>query len=99
MITIPLLNGASNAHQSFEAQCGDNLLQFTVDYITDSGPAWSMNVSLADVTLMSGLMLEPNAILTETYMLSIGKLIFVGDEVTLDNLGTDNSLVWMSDDE
>ena len=99
MITIPLLNGAANAHQTFDIQLGDNLLTFTLNYITVYGPAWSVDISLDDVELISGTMLEPNAVITDNYNANIGRLVFVGADVTLDNLGVDNKLVWVSDNE
>lgn len=99
MITIPLKNGASNAHQLFTIQLGDNFLQFTLNYITIAGPAWSVDISREGVTLISGAMLEPNAVITDGYEAGIGKLVFIGDDVTLDNLGVNNRLVWVSDDE
>ena len=99
MITIPLLNGANNAHQQFTFQLGDNFLQFTVNFVTLAGPSWSVDISREGVELISGAMLEPNAIITDNYNADIGRLIFVGDDVTLDNLGVDNKLVWLSDDE
>lgn len=99
MITIPLKNGASNAHQVFTIQLGDNFLQFTLNYITIAGPAWSVDISREGVTLISGAMLEPNAVITDGYEAGIGKLVFIGDDVTLDNLGVNNRLVWVADDE
>lgn len=99
MITIPLLNGANNAHYEFTIQLGDNFLQFVVNYITESGPSWSVDISREGVTLINGAMLEPNAIITDNYNAGIGRLVFVGDDVTLDNLGVDNKLVWVSDNE
>ena len=89
MITIPLLNGAVNAHQEFDKQLGDNFLQFTINYVTLAGPSWSVDISRAGVSLINGAMLEPNAIITDNY----------DADVTLDNLGVDNKLVWVSDDE
>lgn len=99
MITIPLLNGAENKHQKFTIQLGDNLLSFIVNYVATAGPAWSVDISREGVTLVSGAMLEPNAVITENYNAGIGRLVFVGSAVTLDNLGSDNKLVWVSDDE
>jgi len=99
MITVPLLNGASNAHQQFNIQLGDNLLTFIVNYITVAGPSWSVDITREGVTLISGAMLEPNAVNTDNYNAGIGRLVFTGAAVTLDNLGTDNRLVWVSDDE
>lgn len=99
MITIPLLNGAANAHQVFNKQLGDNFLQFTINYVTLAGPAWSVDISREGVVLINGAMLEPNAIITDNYDADIGRLIFTGEDVTLDNLGLDNKLVWVSDNE
>lgn len=99
MINIPLLNGASNAHQSFSIQLGDNFLTFVINYVTEAGPAWSVDISREGVLLISGAMLEPNAIITDNYNANIGKLVFVGDDVTLNNLGVDNNLVWVADYE
>lgn len=99
MITIPLLNGAANAHQRFTIQLGDNLLEFTLNYVTVYGPAWGVDIAREGVTLISGAMLEPNAVITDNYEAGIGRLIFVGADVTLDNLGVDNTLLWAADDE
>lgn len=99
MITIPLLNGAANAHQVFNKQLGDNFLQFTINYVTLAGPSWSVDISREGVVLINGAMLEPNAIITDNYDADIGRLIFTGEDVTLDNLGLDNKLVWVSDNE
>lgn len=99
MITIPLLNGAADAHQQFDIQLGDNLLQFTVNYVTVAGPAWSVDIVREGVTLINGAMLEPNAVITDNYDADIGRLVFTGLDVTLDNLGIDNKLTWVSDNE
>jgi hypothetical protein len=94
MMVIPLNGGAANAHQVFTIQLGENFLQFTLNYITIAGAAWSLDIDREGVRLISGAMLEPNAVITDNYNAGIGKLIFVGDDVTLDNLGINNSLVW-----
>lgn len=99
MINVPLQNGAANAHQLFTMQLGDNLLEFTINYITLAGPAWSMDISREGVPLVIGAMLEPNADVTLVYEADVGRFIFTGDEVTLDNLGSANKLTWVSDDE
>lgn len=99
MIDIPLQSGAANAHQVFTMQLGDNLLEFHLNYITLAGPAWSMDVYREGVQLIAGAMLEPNAVVSFGYEAGIGRLVFTGDEVTLDNLGSANKLTWVSDDE
>lgn len=95
MIEIPLQAGAANAHQTFSMLLGENLLEFTLNYITIAGPSWSLDVRQNDQILMVGAMLEPNTEITSVYSLDIGKLYFVGKDVTLDNLGRDNALVWV----
>ena len=98
MIEIPLQGGAVNAHQIFTMQLGENTLDFTLNYVTlyDS---WSLDIERDDVSLVNGAMLEPGSDIIKTYNAGIGKLIFVGDEPTLDNLGSANHLVWVPDDE
>lgn len=96
MLEIPLVGGSVNAHQVFTMQLGENLLNFEIDYITSlDAPAWSMNIYKNDVPLVYGAMLEPGSDVVDFYVAGIGRLIFVGDEVTLDNLGSDNHLLWL----
>ncbi len=98
---IPLLAGAINSHSIFTIQLGDNLLEFTLNYVGLAGPAWSLDMSREGVLLAAGMMLEPGAVITQPYELddSIGRLVFTGLDVTIDNLGIDNQLVWVSNDE
>ncbi len=98
-VGVPLKNGASNAHQIFSIQLGDNFLEFTLNYITKSGPAWSCDISREGILLIAGAMLEPGAKITDNYEADIGSLYFIGSDVTLDNLGVNNKLIWSSDDE
>lgn len=93
MITVPLAGGAVNSHQQFNIQLGENFLQFTINYITRFNE-WSVDIRREGVLLIAGAMLNPNAEITKNYNAGIGKLVFVGDEPTLDNLGQSNSLVW-----
>lgn len=92
---IPLQGGAINAHQFFTIQLGRNLLDFTVNYITSlDAPAWSMDISKSGVPLVYGAMLECGSDVIDLYDAGIGRLIVVGDDVTLDNLGVHSHLVW-----
>jgi len=96
MLTIPLAAGVDNAHQRFSVQLGDNLIAFQVDFISYlDAPAWSMNLVRGGVTLASGVMLEPGSDVIQSYQAGIGQLVFTGKDVTLDNLGIDNFLVWI----
>lgn len=91
---IPLRGGASRSHQTFSAQLGDELYDFELDYLTGVGQ-WSMRINRNGDLLVAGAMLQPNADIIEPWNLDIGRLIMVGNEPTLDNLGETNSLVWV----
>ncbi|EKT8868817.1 hypothetical protein QEM16_005367 [Pseudomonas putida] len=96
MITIPLTAGVGNAHQRFSVQLGDNLISFEIDFISYlDAPAWSMNLTRGGVRIASGVMLEPGSDIIQSYRAGIGQMVFTGKDVTLDNLGVDNSLVWI----
>lgn len=98
MIEIPLANGSANAHQRFGVTLGDNYLNFEIDYLSYvDKPAWSMNILRDGTPLVSGAMLVPGADVISTYRAGIGRLVFVGSEITLNNLGVDNHLVWVSE--
>ena len=95
MIRIPLLNGANNTHQKFSVRLGDNLLDFRVNFISYlKNPAWELCVYRDGAPLILGAKLEPGAEVSRGYRAGIGRLFFVGKEVTLDNLGVENQLVW-----
>ncbi|WKL65463.1 hypothetical protein Q1Z72_19440 [Pseudomonas qingdaonensis] len=96
MLVIPLLPGAANAHQRFSVQLGDNLIAFEVDYVSYlDAPAWSMNLLRDGSRIVSGAMLEPGSDIIQSYRTGIGQMVFTGKDVTLDNLGVENFLVWV----
>ncbi|MHA6160966.1 phage baseplate plug family protein [Pseudomonas sichuanensis] len=96
MLTIPLGAGAANAHQRFTLQLGENLIDFELDFISYLDvPSWSMNLVRDGSPIASGAMLEPGCDVIQSYRLTIGQLVFTGAEVTLDNLGIENFLVWV----
>lgn len=96
MLVIPLRAGAENAHQRFSVQLGENLIDFEIDFISYlDAPAWSMNLLRDSTRLVSSAMLEPGSDVIQSYRTGIGQLVFTGGDVTLDNLGIDNYLVWI----
>lgn len=96
MFVIPLRPGAINAHQRFAVQLGENLIEFEVDFISYlDAPAWSMNLIRDGSRIVSGAMLEPGSDVIQSYRTGIGQLVFTGADVTLNNLGVDNFLVWI----
>lgn len=96
---IPLQGGAVNAHQIVTVQLGDNLVRLHFNYL-QSGQ-WLMDLEREGVYLVRGAILEPNCDVIAPWRLEndIGYLVFTGAATTLDNLGTDNTLVWVSTDE
>lgn len=94
MTQIPLKGGAQNSHQIIDIQLGDNLVELRLNY--QQTGQWSVDLYIDDLPVALGAMLEPNADIIEAFKLDIGKLIFVGDDTTLDNLGVNNSLVWVA---
>lgn len=93
---ISLTRGAVNAHQTFEIPLGDNLIRFEINYKTLYG-AWSVDLLRAGVRIVNGAMLQPGTDIIANWNLrtTIGRLVFTGDEPTLDNLGSANHLVWV----
>lgn len=95
---IPLQGGAVNAHQTIQVQLGDGFYDLTFDYRTTL-EQWSMKVELNGEVLVPSAMLEPNVNTIQHYPSlrdTLGKLWFIGDEATIDNLGSANQLVWES---
>lgn len=98
MEQIPLTNGSTNAHQRFSIQLGDNFIDFQIDFVSYlDRPAWSMNLFRDGSPLVLGAMLEPGCDVIDHYRAGIGRMIFTGDPVTLDNLGVSNALVWVAE--
>ena len=56
-----------------------------------------MDISRDGSKLISGAMLVPGCDVAANYNAGIGLLIFVGDDPTLDNLGTANHLCWVAE--
>lgn len=98
MIEIPLKPGSANAHQRFTQRLGENLLEFRVSYLAyQEVPMWVLDLYRDGAAVALGMTLSAGAVITESYDLpdDIGRLYFVGEEATLDNLGRDNHLVWL----
>lgn len=94
MIQIPLTGGAENSHQEQSIQLGDNFVQLRINYITRFD-GWAMDVLVGGVIKIAGAMLEPNAVISASYRAGLGQFLFLGDQPTLDNLGSANQLVWI----
>lgn len=93
---IPLVGGAVNAHQQFEIQLGDVLALIKLDWRTLT-EMWSMRIDVEGINLVNGAILQPNADVIAVWNLTptLGNLVFTGEAVTLDNLGSANQLTWV----
>lgn len=109
---IPLLGTATYAHYQEYITLGDYSYvfsfayqqngQWALDVIADGdvGDIPTTTINDTDYVFM-GIMLEGGCDIVEMYQVTdtFGQLFFVGDEATLDNLGSDNKLVWYSPDD
>ncbi len=95
MIEVPLQGGAKNSHQRFSIQLGKNLVDFRIDwnYLYNR---WALNLSIEGVDVLSGGILSAGAAVNR-YVPGMGRLYFVGEDATLDNLGKSNTLVWLDE--
>lgn len=90
---IPLTGGVSNSHQILFAQLGSRLFEFRINwrgYIS----SWEADIYVEGVLLAGGVSLKPDCEITVMYPHIPERIFFVGDEPTIDNLGTDNTLVY-----
>jgi len=109
---IPLSGGIANSSYSQYVSLGDFSLQLNINY--QQNGQWYMDIvadgdvgevpvtTIDDLDYIAlGVMLESGVDIVGMYGISktFGQLFFVGDEATLNNLGSDNSLVWYSSDD
>lgn len=78
-------------------QSGQWLLYIIADGDVGDIPTYTVD----EITYVAEVMLEGGDDLMDCYNVrdTFGQLFFVGTEATLDNLGKDNKLVWVSPDE
>ena len=98
MKVISLSGGAKNAHQTFTVNLDNNYLEFSLNYVsyTDQ-PCWNLDIYRDSVALVSGVILRCGGDMLADYRAGIGQLLLLGKEPTLDNLGTENTLVWIEE--
>lgn len=100
MIVVPLLAGVANAHQRFTQRLNGWLVRFEVDYISyTKSPYWSLSMYQDGTPMAVGMPLNTGALLLDNQPIKdFGRLVFVGEEATLDNLGIANTLVWIPEE-
>lgn len=109
---IKLVGGESNAHYSLFVNLGEYSYEFTLDYVQagqwmlailpdgDTGELPLVNIDGTDYVI-GKTAIEPGGDIVRPYQITdtFGQLFLVGEEPTLDNLGTDNTLVWVPPEE
>lgn len=93
MIEIPLQAGVENSHQVFDVQLGDNLFGFELDY-QYLYQRWLVNIDVDGERIISGSVLAAGSCLNRGAGEN-GLIYFVGDDATIDNIGKQNSLIWV----
>jgi hypothetical protein len=93
MITIPLQGGVANSHQILFVQLGARLFEFRINwrgYIN----SWEVDLYVEGALIAAGVSLKPDAEITAPYSHIPERIFFTGLEPTIDNLGSDNSMVY-----
>lgn len=99
-IVVQLTGGADNAYHSVDVQLGDNYVTLRFSYMV-SLSAWAMDVIQDGSPAYAGVMLMVNADMLLSWQVreTFGAMTLIGDEPTIDNLGTGCFLVWTSPNE
>lgn len=100
MVEIPLVGGAGNTHQTFSAILVGVELSFKLDYLAYlESPAWNMTLGKGNEVLVEGLLLKCGCDMLAPYQFGLGALVLAGNDPTMNNLGVENTLYWLSEDE
>ena len=111
MNVIPLSGTKQYAQYSQYVSLGDYSYELKFSYqqngqwlmyiIADGDVGDIPTYTVDEIAYVAEVMLEGGVDLVESYNIrdTFGQLFFVGEEATLDNLGKDNKLVWVSPDE
>lgn len=100
MVEIPLVGGAGNTHQTFSAILGGVELFFKLDFLAYlENPTWNLTLSKGTDVLVEGLLLKCGCDMLAPYQFGKGALVLVGSDPTMSNLGVENTLYWLSEDE
>ena len=96
MIEIPLKSGYEYSKHSFMVNLENNQLLFKQEYLSYvENPHWIISIYRDSLPIVVSRALLANTEITTFSTMNIGRLVFVGKEATLDNLGVDNKLIWV----
>lgn len=99
MFEVKLQGNVKNAHQEFSVTLGDYIFNFEMDWITRN-QEWKVAISIVDQdeSLITDAILNPGVNLLDG-IFGYGRFYCYGEQPTLNNLGIDSFLIWVSDDE
>lgn len=96
---IPLSAGAANADTSFEINIDDVIYVMRLQYKALT-KTWSLSIYRNGEPVALGIRLVKGCDLLSAYLdLNFGRLVVLGEEPTLSNLGISSFLVWVGPDE
>lgn len=96
--SIPIEGSPKYAHSSLKCSLGLREIEFILNYCPFL-QIWDLTIREDGVNIVAGLTLVIGSNLLQSVHTDLGKLYLIGDEPTLDNLGVDNTLIWVSNDE
>lgn len=99
MFEVKLQGTVGNAHQEAVANLGDNVFNLELDWISRY-QEWNVliHVEGQDEPLTTDAVLNPGMNLLDG-IFGYGRFYCYGEQPTLNNLGVDSFLIWVSDDE
>lgn len=96
MIEIPLKGGYEYSKQSFITNLDNNQVMFDLEFLSYvENPHWVISVYRDSLPIVVSRALLANTEITTFSTMNVGRIVFVGEEATLDNLGVDNKLIWV----
>lgn len=99
MIEVKIQGGYVNAHQEFSVALGKTVFNINLDWISRL-KEWKVSIYAEDksIILVTDAVLNPGMNLLDG-IAGYGRFYCYGDQPTIDNIGTDSFLLWVSDDE
>lgn len=99
MFEVKLQGGVRNAHQEFSVTLGIHVFNFEMDWRTRY-EEWQVTIFVDDQVdpLVTDAVLNPGMNLLDG-IFNYGRFYCYGEQPTLENIGIDSFLIWVSDDE
>lgn len=99
MFEVKMQGTVRNAHQEFSVTLGDYIFNFNMDW-RERYEEWSVRIQVEgqEDSLITDAVLNPGTNLLDGIN-GYGRFYSYGEQPTLDNIGIDSFLIWVSDNE